>query len=268
MTYPSGLNRAMNGRLPAADLVLLEKHNGGADVRLVRPAARSWAALTAAARLDGHVLRTQYPNSSYRPYADQQRIFLERYTPHRGWAPRRRKWRGQWWSKNWGKAAAAVPGRSNHGLGLAVDTGEEGVKRWVRGIDLGTRDWLIDNAHRFGFSAELQSERWHWRYFAGDDIPAEVLDFERTTRPDHTRTVGSVLPEESMILLTDSQTGTVRVAVPGEGSAVVDDPDHWREVIAAGRATGVYESRHMQTLIDKIRAEKSAPVDDPPDGGA
>jgi peptidoglycan hydrolase-like protein with peptidoglycan-binding domain len=40
-------------------------------------------------------------------------------------------------------------------------------------------NWLIGNAHRFGISAELQSEPWHWRYVAGDRIPQATLDFER-----------------------------------------------------------------------------------------
>jgi peptidoglycan hydrolase-like protein with peptidoglycan-binding domain len=77
-------------------------------------------------------------------------------------------------------ATAATPGQSNHGWGLALDIAEEYDtdtapdpirSQWVH--------WLVDNAHRYGISAELQSEPWHWRYVAGDRIPQAVLDFER-----------------------------------------------------------------------------------------
>ena len=61
-----------------------------------------------------------------------------------------------------------------------------------------------------------------------------------------------------MTLLHDTDSGTWRVAVPGEGSAVIEYPDHWRKVIAAGRISGVYESEYMSDLIDKIRAERAA----------
>lgn len=69
---------------------------------------------------------------------------------------------------------------SNHGLGLAVDVGEErDGDAGTESIDAGTVAWLIGNAHLYGFSAELQSEPWHWRYFAGDAIPPAVLAFEQ-----------------------------------------------------------------------------------------
>ena len=39
-------------------------------------------------------------------------------------------------------------------------------------------NWLCLNAHRYGISAELQSEPWHWRYNAGDAIPQATRDYE------------------------------------------------------------------------------------------
>ena len=38
--------------------------------------------------------------------------------------------------------------------------------------------WLIDNAHRFGWSWERQDEPWHLRYVAGDSIPPAVADYD------------------------------------------------------------------------------------------
>lgn len=83
----------------------------------------------------------------------------------------------RWWVKiNFGtllkpryRATAAVPETSNHGWGLALD---------VRSIPMVVVLWLCANAARFGFSAEIQSEPWHWRYFAGDTIPAAVIEYE------------------------------------------------------------------------------------------
>ncbi|MEM9465302.1 MAG: D-alanyl-D-alanine carboxypeptidase family protein [Actinomycetota bacterium] len=215
-------------------------------MRLVAPAARAWTAMVVAAALDGHFLKVGYETSAYRPYADQERIFRARYVPHLLPARGRKYWNRRWWAKKHGVAAAAVPGTSNHGLGLAVDIGEESDgDPGTESIDAVTVAWLTGNAHRFGFSGELDSEPWHWRYFAGDAIPIAVLAFESNQ-------------EETMILLYDERTRQHRVAVPGEGSAIIDEPDHWREVIAAGRATGEYRSRHMGTLIQKIRRERVA----------
>lgn len=68
--------------------------------------------------------------------------------------------------------------------------------------------------------------------------------------------IASSTGEDSMILLLDSDSGTWRVAVPGEGSAVIDAPNHWADVIKAGRRDGIYRSPYMSNLIDKIRAER------------
>lgn len=43
-----------------------------------------------------------------------------------------------------------------------------------------------------------------------------------------------------------------RVHVAGMGSAVVDSPGHWQEVIAKGRLTGTYASPHMHALWEKM----------------
>ena len=67
------------------------------------------------------------------------------------------------------RATAAVPETSNHGWGLAFDG---------RSLPMVVVLWLCANAWRYGFSAEIQSESWHWRYFAGDGIPAAVIEYE------------------------------------------------------------------------------------------
>jgi hypothetical protein len=73
-----------------------------------------------------------------------------------------------------------VPGTSNHGWALAVDTGEERDNdAGTESLDAGTLNWLLAHALDFGWSWELQSEPWHLRCFVGDAIPAAVLAHER-----------------------------------------------------------------------------------------
>jgi nucleoid-associated protein YgaU len=78
---------------------------------------------------------------------------------------------------------AAVPGTSNHGLGLAADLALRNHAGQLVGVTHFFTAWLIANAARFGYSAEVQSEPWHWRYVAGDKIPQAVLDFEQGQSP-------------------------------------------------------------------------------------
>jgi hypothetical protein len=89
----------------------------------------------------------------------------------------------QWCKKSSGLATAAVPGTSNHGLGLALDIALGTSPANASSVTPKAVDWLIANAATYGFSAELQSEAWHWRYVTGDTIPQAVLDFEYPNPP-------------------------------------------------------------------------------------
>jgi D-alanyl-D-alanine carboxypeptidase len=176
---PAVLQGRSNGKLPAAILVEVPGQARGPRVALVEPAARAWIALTAAAKAAGFILKATSVADSYRPYAVQERLFRQRYTTTVLTGRSSRVWNGRRWYLKPGMAKAAVPGTSNHGLGLAVDTGQE------RDSDIGTEEmsgpalrWLIRNEESFGFSHELQDESWHIHYFAGDKIPAAVLAFE------------------------------------------------------------------------------------------
>lgn len=186
VTRPAVLAGKRNGELPASILVDSPGLARGPLVRLVAPAARAWRAMVAVAQRDGHVLKAVSVPDSYRDYATQRHIFTARYTrtflenrPIKRWDSDNNGVLENWYQRP-GTAQAAVPGTSNHGWGLAVDIGEErDGDDGVESIDDGTVRWLIVNAHRFGFSGEIQDEPWHWRYFAGDNIPAAVLAFEQ-----------------------------------------------------------------------------------------
>lgn len=60
-----------------------------------------------------------------------------------------RAWRGGYGNK------AAVPGRSNHQSGRALDiaVGDDGVYEWLRA-----------NASSYGFARTVRGEPWHWEY--------------------------------------------------------------------------------------------------------
>jgi LAS superfamily LD-carboxypeptidase LdcB len=190
VTLPSDLAGQSNGQLPAH--LLKQVHARGL---LHRNAARGWAALVDAAAKQGLPLTFTY-GGMYRDYAGQETLFRSRYAIGAGgggcksWDSDGNGSKESWCKKSSNLATAAVPGTSNHGWGLAIDTAFD-----TDPVDgLGPDDaayiaghpqfaWFRDNIIRFGFSFELQSEPWHIRWVAGDSIPQAVLDFEAGTFP-------------------------------------------------------------------------------------
>ena len=130
---------ASNGNLPASDLRPVA---GGGS--LAPPAAAAWNALAAHIYRElGVKIAPNGPDSTYRPYARQ--VYWRNY------------WCGRGLCGN-----AAIPGSSNHGWGLAVDTDDHDlVNRY--GAPYGwQKAW-----------SDAPSEPWHFRYepghYNGDD---------------------------------------------------------------------------------------------------
>lgn len=190
MTMPSTLKGQSNGKLPDSLLINI----GVGNARMEKTAARAFVAMFAEARTKGFNIKHV---GDYRPYQQQLNLFLSRYEPISfavysvTSSSNRKKWDDArnsgydsiYWRKKLinGKypATAATPGNSNHGWGLALDIAEEYDNDSAPDpIRQNFVNWLVNNAARFGISAELQSEPWHWRYFAGDNIPAAVRQFE------------------------------------------------------------------------------------------
>jgi peptidoglycan hydrolase-like protein with peptidoglycan-binding domain len=192
MRMPSSLNGQQNGKLPAH----LLKSIGVGSARMELTAARSFVAMFSEAKRAGFEVRHV---GDYRSFEAQLRLFLQRYEPtsagtYMVTSPgNRKKWDAArshgYDSIYWRKikrpdgsysATAATPGNSNHGWGLALDIAEEydsdSAPDPIRAVFV---NWLVANAHRYGISAELQSEPWHWRYVSGDSIPMATLHFER-----------------------------------------------------------------------------------------
>lgn len=178
VVLPDDLKNQPNGKL---DAELMTQVAGGS--RLHHIAARAWNALVAEAAKQGLSLTYTF-GGCYRTYAQQERLFLQRYTTHEIHGRPTKRWNGTtYWLKP-GMAGAAVPGTSNHGLGLAIDTASGTSPRDAKAIGGHPKfDWLVENVTRFGFSYEDPSEVWHIRYVAGDDIPAAVLQFEHPFTP-------------------------------------------------------------------------------------
>lgn len=178
VTYPTKIG--LNGRLATEDLVATV--SGGL---LHRQAARSWNALVAAAKNAGYNLTYTY-GGMYRSYESQVTLFLSRYQltyiEYKPGVVKTKMYNGRVYYQRPNTAEAASPGTSNHGYGLAIDTalGTSPSNAVYIGAAL---PWLMLNAHKFGFSWELQSEPWHLRLVTGDKIPQAVLDYEASLLP-------------------------------------------------------------------------------------
>lgn len=193
VVFPSTLAGKQNGKLPSDILETI----GVPGALMERTAARAFRAMLAEMRRGGFDPRQV---GHYRTFQQQLTLFLSRYqeasqaTYNATPSAHRKIWNDAnkngynsiYWIKKqradgtW-PATAATPGASNHGWGLALDLAEEydtdsapdSIRsQWV--------NWLVSNAWKYGISAELQSEPWHWRYVSGDVIPQAVLDFEKS----------------------------------------------------------------------------------------
>ncbi len=168
---PTTLAKAKNGQLSDRQLVGC----GIPGFKMAQPAARAMKALVALAREAGFELTA---TGTYRSLEQQERLFRQRYSRFPLENAPTRTWNGDVWYQKPRTAVAAVPGTSNHGLGLAADLALINKQGRVVSLPANCVSFLINEAPKFGFYAELQSEPWHWTYTEGDKIPQTVLDFE------------------------------------------------------------------------------------------
>jgi hypothetical protein len=195
------LSGVANGRVPAHLLVEV-----GPKGLLLAPVARAFKALQFRCLGIGIALTYTW-GGTYRDFAGQLNLFLRRYEPvsmARYFATpssRRKRWHdaakhgysSTYWVKKLvdGKypATAAAPGTSNHGLAIAIDTAYDrdpsnGISPADAAYIGGHPKW--DEYQRlvleFGFSFELDSEKWHIRFCAGNTVPQAVLDVENFIR--------------------------------------------------------------------------------------
>ena len=158
VVLPSTLTGHANGELP--DDVLVDV--GGGQL-LERNAAASWRDMAQAASRDGVLLTI---DNAYRSLARQEEFFRARYVTYDTGSGESHMWNGQRWWRLPNAITAAVPGQSNHGYGLAVDLLKTDAQV----------AWMTEHAAEWGWSAELQSEPWHWHRFAGDYISSQPVE--------------------------------------------------------------------------------------------
>lgn len=275
LVMPSCLNGQKNGRLGAN----LLKNTGVPGVQMVPPAARALDAMVVVMMRDlGQNLKMRTVGG-YRDLYGQYNIFCgprKRYRPataaeyattagaHRKlWPDADRRAVAAFLNVSiaesvyWVKirsatggypATAAVPGTSNHGWALALDFAEElDADSTPESIRTSTVMWLVYHAHLFGFSAETQSEVWHWRYVAGDNIPSAVLDVERYLAGVAGGTIPAPPPANVPVIPTTPSTNWMENAVrqlttlrPGARDTDADSDVKRMQslLIAAGYAPG------------------------------
>jgi len=126
--------------------------------------------------------------------------------------------------------------------------------------------WHMEQADGYGHAVDLRRPAGVTRAMADKAVKPYLAKWglKQTVRSEwwHVQALTSSgwidgpLPESTGMFLTyDTSKDEYRVGIPGEGTAVIESPNHWREVIAKGRLTGVYESPHMEALLGKIRKE-------------
>lgn len=160
---PKDLNGVENGKVPTK---LMHRVFGGYMHKL---AAQAFYCMALEAKKANIHLKPSSRGDMYRSYEAQERVFLARYQLRKNKSPITRQWKGKTWYLKSGVAPVAVPGTSNHGWGLAID---------IAGASGPTLEWLLQNAHKYGFTWEVAdgpgAEAWHIRYVSGDRIPFRV----------------------------------------------------------------------------------------------
>lgn len=245
VTLPSDLVGTSNGNL-TTQLVSIE-FAGRPVLKVHHGFARSWRAFYAAC-LDatGVVLTAVSAGDAYRSFTSQETLFYQRYTTTYIAGTSTKTYLGKTWYLKIGMAMAAVPGTSNHGWGLALDTAEW-TGTTVKGISGSVAwTWILANAGSFGFSWEAQSEPWHLRLYTGDVPTQRVIDYENPPVPLPPPT--PVYDEDMPTLYRDSRFWNVFLV---NGDVTTIGPELNSSLIARGVAQVV--GTHDQSLISFMR---------------
>jgi LAS superfamily LD-carboxypeptidase LdcB len=162
---------ASNGKFATSKLTSI-----GGSATLLTPAAKSWLKMVAAAKKDGITLASA---GAYRPYSTQVSLFTARYTTAKIPTVDVRIWGGVRYYRKPGMAATAVPGTSNHGLGVAIDVANAFYAYGSPPSKIVS--WLNKHAKKYGWVRQDWTytralwEPWHWEYDAKLDTTAQAL---------------------------------------------------------------------------------------------
>jgi hypothetical protein len=132
-------------------------------------AAESYERVVALALDAGLKIATKGVDDAYRPLARQVNLLHDNYTTAPTFSTSGytvanggiRTYGGKTWYRRPGKATTAEPGKSNHGLGIAVDYKNLG------NFDTAAYRWMATVAAQHGWSnteGRKINEYWHWTY--------------------------------------------------------------------------------------------------------
>ena len=155
LTVPAALQGVDNGKLSGK--ILRPVKCGG---QMYVDAAEAFNAMYDQASMSGIKLRNI---GDYRSYDQQLQLFNQRYSSEDGGRKPQvtRTYDGKTWYLKPGMSPCSTPGKSNHGLGLAIDLDVTTAK---------VLDWLCTNAPTYGFylqtddSSSPEFEAWHWQF--------------------------------------------------------------------------------------------------------
>jgi len=155
LVVPTALQAVPNGKL--AGKILRPVKCGG---QMYVEAAEAFDRMYDQAIQSGIKLRNV---GDYRSFDAQLGLFKQRYAlEDLGRKPQvTRTYEGKTWYLKPGMAPCSTPGKSNHGLGLAIDLDVTTAK---------VLDWLCANAPTYGFYLQSDDpsspefEAWHWQY--------------------------------------------------------------------------------------------------------
>ena len=155
LVIPAALKDVPNGRLPGK---LLRPVKCGGQMYV--DAAEAFNRMYDQAILSGIKLRNV---GDYRSFEQQLALFRQRYSlEDLGRKPQvTRQYDGETWYLRPMCSPSSTPGKSNHGLGLAIDLDVTTTK---------VLDWLCTNAPTYGFYLQTDDpsspefEAWHWQW--------------------------------------------------------------------------------------------------------
>lgn len=155
LVVPAALQGVPNGKMSGK--ILAPVKCGG---QMWVDAAEAFNRMYDQATLSGMKLRNV---GDYRSFEAQLGLFKQRYALEDGGRKPTvtRTYEGKTWYLKPGMAPCSTPGKSNHGLGLAIDLDVTTAK---------VLDWLCANAPTYGFYLQSDDpsspefEAWHWQY--------------------------------------------------------------------------------------------------------
>lgn len=229
----------VNGQIPASALTPLSV--GGHLLSAPAAAFEEWRRQAAKA---GRVLTITSAADAYRVLAVQERVFLQRYIPQAtggGIYGDIRWYRNVRYVRRHG-AAAAVPGTSNHGRGLAIDVANAGP------FGGAFHDWMLSTGPALGWSnteGRSVGEPWHWVH---DGIALASAATLPTTNLRPTPPIPApptiTLPEDFLMALThDQQEEALRILRNLNAQVTGADGQHpsiaSRVIAIEGQVTGL-----------------------------